>query len=187
MLVLGIDPGTATTGYGLVRETEQGGYAVVDYGVILTPAGMAPEGRLLLLYNRLVELILLHRPEQGAVEKLFFQRNVTTAIAVGQARGVAMLALAQQGITVAEYTPLEVKQAVTGYGGAQKMQVQMMIQALLELKELPRPDDAADALAVAVTHLQSYRMRALLDPADEASGDEASGEETRSDSFEDLL
>ena len=182
MLVLGIDPGTATTGYGLVRETEQGAYVVVDYGVILTPAGMALEKRLLLLYDRLNEIILLHHPEHGAVEKLFFQRNVTTAIAVGQARGVAMLALAQQGIFVAEYTPLEVKQAVTGYGGAQKLQVQQMIQALLELRELPRPDDAADALAVAVCHLQSYRMRALIDPANEASGEDAS-----SDTFEDLL
>ncbi len=162
MLVLGIDPGTATTGYGLVRETEQGGYAVVDYGVILTPAGEALEKRLLLLYNRLLEILLLHHPDHGAVEKLFFQRNVTTAIAVGQARGVAMLALAQKDVFVAEYTPLEVKQAVTGYGGAEKLQVQMMIQAILELAELPRPDDAADALAVAVCHLQNYRMRALL-------------------------
>ena len=163
MLVLGIDPGTATTGYGLVRETEQGGFVVVDYGVILTPAGEAPEKRLLLLYDRISEILLLHRPDHGAVEKLFFQRNVTTAIAVGQARGVVMLALAQKGLAVAEYTPLEVKQAVTGYGGAEKLQVQMMVQAILELAEIPRPDDAADALAVAVCHLQSYRFRALLD------------------------
>ena len=162
-MVLGIDPGTATTGYGLVRETEQGGFAVVDYGVILTPAGEALEKRLLMLYNRIMEILALHRPDHGAVEKLFFQRNVTTAIAVGQARGVAMLALAQKGLYVAEYTPLEVKQAVTGYGGAEKLQVQMMIQAVLQLAEMPRPDDAADALAVAVCHLQSYRMRALLD------------------------
>lgn len=163
MLVLGIDPGTATTGYGLVRETEQGGFVVVDYGVILTPAGEAAEKRLLLLYNRILEILLLHRPDHGAVEKLFFQRNVTNAIAVGQARGVVMLALAQKGLAVAEYTPLEVKQAVTGYGGAEKLQVQMMVQAILELVEMPRPDDAADALAVAVCHLQSYRFRALLD------------------------
>jgi crossover junction endodeoxyribonuclease RuvC len=162
MLVLGIDPGTATTGYGLVRETDQGGFVVVDYGVILTPAGEALEKRLLLLYDRIVEILLLHRPEHGAVEKLFFQRNVTNAMAVGQARGVAMLALAQQQVTVAEYTPLEVKQAITGYGGAEKLQVQMMVQAVLELEELPRPDDAADALAVAICHLQSYRLRALL-------------------------
>lgn len=162
MLVLGIDPGTATTGYGLVRETEQGSFAVVDFGVILTPAGEAPEKRLLLLYDRILEILLLHRPDYGAVEKLFFRRNVTTAIAVGQARGVVLLAMAQKGIEVAEYTPLEVKQAVTGYGGAEKLQVQMMIQAMLELPEIPRPDDAADALAIAFCHLQSYRMRALL-------------------------
>lgn len=163
MLVLGIDPGTATTGYGLVRDTEQGSLEVVDYGVILTPAGMSPEKRLLLLYDRLLEILLLHRPEQGAVEKLFFQRNVTTALAVGQARGVVLLALIQNGLTVAEYTPLEVKQAITGYGGADKLQVQMMVQAVLQLESLPKPDDAADALAIAVCHLQSYRYRALLD------------------------
>ena len=162
MLVLGIDPGTAATGYGLVRETDQGGFVVVGYGVILTPAGMLQEKRLLLLYQRLMEIILLHRPDCGAVEKLFFQRNVTTAIAVGQARGVVLLSMAQHGMPLEEYTPMEVKQAVSGYGGADKMQIQMMVQAILELPELPRPDDAADALAVAVCHIQSYRMRALL-------------------------
>lgn len=163
MLVLGIDPGTATTGYGLVQETAEGGYSVVAYGVILTPAGMAAEKRLLLLYQRLMELTLLHRPDCGAVEKLFFSRNVTTAIAVGQARGVVMLALAQQGLPVAEYTPMQVKQAITGYGGAEKMQIQLMVQALLGLPELPHPDDAADALAIAMCHLQSYRLQSLLD------------------------
>ena len=161
MLVVGIDPGTATTGYGFVREAPSGSLEVVDYGVILTPAHTPAEQRLLLLYNRLMELLLLHRPDRGAVEKLFFARNVTTAIAVGQARGVVMLGLAQQGIQTAEYTPLEIKQAVTGYGGAEKMQVQIMVQAILEMPELPRPDDAADALAVALTHLQSYRLREL--------------------------
>ncbi len=167
MLVLGIDPGTATTGYGLVRETPEGSVEVVDYGVILTPAGMAPEKRLLILYERLMEILLLHHPDQGAVEKLFFQRNVTNAIAVGQARGVVMLAMVQQKLPVAEYTPMEVKQAVTGYGGADKHQIQQMIQTLLDLPELPRPDDAADALAVAMTHVQHYRMRALLNPPEE--------------------
>lgn len=163
MLVLGIDPGTATTGYGLVHETADGGFAVVDYGVILTPAGMPSEKRLLLLYQRLTEIILLHRPESGAVEKLFFSRNVTTAIAVGQARGVVMLSFAQHEMPVAEYTPMEVKQAITGYGGADKRQIQMMVQAMLDLPELPQPDDAADALAVAMCHLQSYRLRSLMD------------------------
>lgn len=163
MLVLGIDPGTATTGFGLVDETPQGGYTVVDYGVILTPAGMAQEKRLLILFDRVNEILLLHRPDCGAVEKLFFQRNVTTALAVGQARGVAMLAMAQKGLPVAEYTPMEVKQAVTGYGGADKHQIQVMMMTILDLDALPHPDDAADALAVAVCHLQSYRMRSLLD------------------------
>jgi len=162
MLVLGIDPGTATTGYGLVRELEDGSLTVVGYGVILTPAKTPQEQRLLMLYDRLRELLLLHRPDSGAVEKLFFQRNVTTAIAVGQARGVILLGMAQFAIPVFEYTPLEVKQSITGYGGAEKLQVQMMVQAVLQLPELPRPDDAADALAIAVCHVQSYRMRALL-------------------------
>ena len=162
MLVLGIDPGTATTGYGLVRETVHGDMEVVGFGVILTPSGMSQEKRLLLLHNRLNDILLLHRPDHGAVEKLFFHRNVTNAIAVGQARGVILLSLAMREILVAEYTPLEVKQAVSGYGAADKRQVQMMVQAILSLSEIPRPDDAADALAVAICHLQSYRMRSLL-------------------------
>lgn len=137
---------------------------MVDYGVILTPAGLSQEKRLLLLYQRLLEIMLLHRPDCGAVEKLFFSRNVTTAISVGQARGVILLCMAQQGLPVGEYTPMEIKQSVTGYGGAEKRQVQLMVQSILELENLPQPDDAADALAVAVCHLQSYRMRALLDP-----------------------
>jgi crossover junction endodeoxyribonuclease RuvC len=157
MLVLGIDPGTATTGYGLVRETQQGGIESVEFGTILTPAGMEAEKRLLLLYERLNEIILLHQPESGAVEKLFFSRNVTTAISVGQARGVVLLAMAQHGLSIGEYTPMEVKQAVSGYGGADKRQVQMMVQTLLELDQLPKPDDAADALAIAICHLHSYR------------------------------
>ncbi len=163
MLVLGVDPGTATTGFGLVREAADGALTVVDFGVILTPAKMPLENRLLLLHERLQEILLLHRPDSGAVEKLFFSRNVTTAIAVGQARGVVLLSMAQSGLKVYEYTPLEVKQAITGYGGADKLQVQMMVQAVLQLPELPRPDDAADALAIAICHLQSYRMKQLTD------------------------
>ncbi len=157
MLVLGIDPGTATTGYGLVNETDQGSLEVAEFGVISTPAGLEAEKRLLLLFDRITEIILLHHPVLGAVEKLFFRRNVTTAISVGQARGVALLAMAQHHLRVAEYTPMEVKQAVTGYGGADKHQVQVMVQAILQLDDLPRPDDAADALAVAICHLHSYR------------------------------
>jgi crossover junction endodeoxyribonuclease RuvC len=119
---------------------------------------MPPGQRLLMLYRDLEELIASHRPDTCAVEKLFFQRNVSTAIAVGQARGVVMLAIAQAGIEVAEYTPNEVKQAVVGYGSAQKRQVQEMVRTLLALPEIPKPDDAADALAIAITHLHTQRF-----------------------------
>jgi crossover junction endodeoxyribonuclease RuvC len=158
MLALGIDPGTATTGYGFVHENSQGELEAVDFGVILTPVHTPQETRLLLLYTRLKDLLLLHRPDCCAVEKLFFQRNVTTAIGVGQARGVILLAAAETGLEVSEYTPLEIKQAVVGYGGAEKYQVQVMVKALLRLSEIPKPDDAADALAVAICHLHTSRM-----------------------------
>ena len=161
MMVIGIDPGTATTGFGLVQEDEDGGLKVIDYGAIQTPPGIAMPERLLSLYERLKEILLLHRPESGAVEKLFFQRNVTTAISVGQARGVALLALAQMNLPVMEYTPLEIKQAVAGFGGAGKRQVQQMVRALLGMDDIPRPDDAADALAVAICHLHSAGMRRI--------------------------
>lgn len=163
MLVIGIDPGTATTGYGLVREREQdGNLECVAYGVVTTPAGQPLAKRLQTIHRQLKEIILLHRPESGAVEKLFFQTNVKTAIAVGQGRGVAMLALADCNLEVGEYTPLQVKQAVAGYGGADKRQMQEMVRAVLELEDIPKPDDAADALAVAICHLYSFRMNAAL-------------------------
>lgn len=156
-LALGIDPGTATTGYGLVRLAPDGGLAAVKFGVILTPAHTPDHERLLALYRELKELILLHRPDSVGVEKLFFQRNVSTAITVGQARGVILLAIAEAGLEVGEYTPNEVKQAVVGYGSAGKKQVQEMVRTLLGLTEIPKPDDAADALAVAITHLHTHR------------------------------
>lgn len=159
MLVVGIDPGTATTGYGLVHEANDGTLVPVTYGAISTSPKLPLPERLLILHNELVELLALHHPDQAAVEKLFFQTNAKTAIAVGQARGVILLALAQAKIAIAEYTPLEVKQAVAGYGNAPKNQVQQMVRAILGLDELPRPDDAADALAVAICHIHSYRMR----------------------------
>jgi crossover junction endodeoxyribonuclease RuvC len=164
MLVVGIDPGTATTGYGFIRETPQGELEAVDFGVILTRAGQPAENRLQEIYQKLKELLFLHHPESGAVEKLFFQNNVTSAIAVGQARGVVLLALAEAGLHVSEYTPMEVKQAIVGYGGADKNQVQQMVRALLNLPEIPRPDDAADALAVAICHLHSRRFTKLSEP-----------------------
>ena len=156
-LVLGIAPGPATTGYGFVRQRDDDSLEAVAYGVITTPAKMPAHERLVSIYEELNELLLLHRPERCAVEKLFFQKNVTNAIAVGQARGVVMLALAQAGMDPGEYTPNEIKLAVAGYGGAGKRQVQEMVRMLLTLDDIPRPDDAADALAVAITHIHTNR------------------------------
>src|SRR5919106_3157310 len=156
-LALGIDPGTATTGYGLVRLLQDGSLVAVKYGVILTPKEATAPARLVTLYDELQDILEQHKPETAAVEKLFFSRNVTTALAVGQARGVVMLCLQQAGIEAFEYTPNEIKQAVAGYGSAQKRQVQEMVRALLLLSEIPKPDDAADALAVAITHLHTKR------------------------------
>jgi crossover junction endodeoxyribonuclease RuvC len=161
MLVLGIDPGTATTGYGLIRDSSSGELESVTYGIVSTPKNTSPESRLLEIYNRITDLVNLHHPDTAAVEKLFFQRNVTTALAVGQARGVVLLVLAQKNMLVSEYTPMEVKQAVAGYGGADKNQVQQMVKAILHLDDIPRPDDAADALAVAICHCHAYRYKRL--------------------------
>jgi crossover junction endodeoxyribonuclease RuvC len=158
MLVIGIDPGIAITGYGLIQENSDGSVQCVDYGVIRTPADEAPEKRLLILYEEIGKILLLHHPACAGVEKLFFQHNVKTAMAVGQARGVAMLALAQAHIEVSEYTPNEVKQSLTGYGAAKKDQVQQMVKTVLNLPEIPQPDDAADALAVAFCHLNCKHM-----------------------------
>ena len=166
MLAIGIDPGTAITGYGVVEEGQDGSLTVIDYGSIETTADDSMPERLMQLYKQLKELINLHQPESGAVEKLFFARNVRTALTVGQARGVALLALAEAGVVLAEYTPNEVKQAVAGFGGADKSQVQKMVQALLGLEEIPQPDDAADALAVAICHLHSARIRSLGELSD---------------------
>ena len=162
MLVIGIDPGTAITGFGVISENQDGSIIAVDYGAIRTPAGVPMQERLSIIYNDLSKVLLLHKPQLAAVEKLFFQRNVTTALAVGQARGVALLALDQAGIEAAEYTPLQVKQAVAGYGGADKNQVQLMVRAILSLPEIPKPDDAADALAVAICRLHSYAMEEII-------------------------
>lgn len=161
MLVIGIDPGTATTGYGIVEENNRNEIRAVEYGVVSTAAGLPAEIRLLEINQKINEILLLHRPDCGAVEKLFFQRNVTTAIAVGQARGVILLSLAQAGLPVSEYTPNEVKQSVTGYGSADKKQVQEMVRTILGLKSIPKPDDAADALAIAICHIHSIGYQKL--------------------------
>lgn len=160
MRVLGIDPGTATTGYGVVEEQE-GGLRALAYGAISTPAGQPLPLRLQTIYRELTALVAAWEPGGAAVEELFFSQNVRTAIHVGQARGVALLAMADTGLTVAEYTPLAVKQAVTGYGRADKAQMQEMVRVLLGLPEVPQPDDAADALAVAICHLHSARLTEL--------------------------
>ena len=160
MRVLGIDPGTATTGYGVVEETEEG-LRVLAYGVVTTPPDLSLPQRLQAIYRELRRLVREWQPDAAAVEELYFNVNVRTAMGVGQARGVALLAMADEGLTVAEYGPGEVKQALTGYGGAEKRQMQEMVRMLLGLPSIPRPDDAADALAVAICHLHSARLRAL--------------------------
>jgi crossover junction endodeoxyribonuclease RuvC len=162
MIVIGIDPGIAITGYGIICQKENGKLAVADYGAIVTSqSGCNDSERLLLIYRRLNEILALHRPQAAAVEKLFFQKNARTAMAVGQARGVALLALAQNTVQVYEYAPVEIKQALTGYGGADKRQMQEMVKLRLSLREVPKPDDVADALAIAICHLQSYRLQNL--------------------------
>jgi crossover junction endodeoxyribonuclease RuvC len=149
VIVLGIDPGTARTGYGIVAR-EGGRLQVVDFGCFETVPDRPLEARLMLIHEAITLLIEEHRPEALGVERVFFNRNAQTAFAVGQARGVVLLAAAQHGLPIHEFGPHEVKMAVTGYGRASKAQVQRMVQALLGLADLPRPDDAADALAVAV-------------------------------------
>lgn len=157
MQILGIDPGTAIMGYGLIEK--QGNRLIpITYASWRTPAHTPMPERLLTLYTGMHALIEAHRPDQVAVEELFFNRNTTTAISVAQARGVVLLAAAQAGIPVYEYTPLQVKQAVVGYGRADKKQVQQMVRALLNLNEIPKPDDTADALAIAICHAHSANL-----------------------------
>ena len=162
MLIVGVDPGTATTGYALVAEDAEGEIRLVRYGVIETRAGEPMPLRLLSIHADLSALIRETGPEVMAVEELFFSRNVTTALTVGQARGVVLLAAAQAGLPVFEYKPAQVKQALVGYGGASKTQMQEMVRMMLGLAEIPRPDDAADAIAVGICHLHSQRLQQLI-------------------------
>ena len=168
-LVLGVDPGTAITGYGLVWG-EGDDLRLVDYGVITTPSDESQPQRLQEIYRQLTALIQERQPAAAAVEKLFFSRNVRTALSVGQARGVVLLAIANADLEIHEYTPLEVKQAVVGYGRATKNQVQEMVKVLLGLDTVPQPDDAADAIAVAICHIHSARMLSLARQAEENWG-----------------
>jgi crossover junction endodeoxyribonuclease RuvC len=151
MRIIGVDPGTATTGFGII-EHDHGKSTFVDAGVITTPAGQPMPLRLITLHTELAQVIAETHPDQSAVELLYFATNVTTAISVGQARGVILLTLAEAGLMPGEYTPMQIKQAVTGYGGAKKPQIQEMVRVLLKLPTIPRPDDAADGLAIAITH-----------------------------------
>ena len=161
MLSLGIDPGTASLGYGFVREREDGSLQHVDHGVIRTPADMPMAQRLGRIHDALTASIAQYRPDRAAVEELFFARNVTTAITVAQARGVVLLTLQIAKLPIAEYKPNFIKQSVAGYGGADKAQMQEMVRLLLDLDEAPRPDDASDALAAAITDLHSYRLHSI--------------------------
>lgn len=157
MRILGIDPGIAIVGFGFVDRIGSK-LSPVQYGSIQTSADTDPGERLVQIYDAIVQLIDKYRPEALAIEKLFFNRNVTTAFSVGQARGVIVLAAVQRGLSVTEYTPLQVKQAVVGYGQADKHQVQEMVRMLLHLSSRPKPDDVADALAVAICHAHSSTL-----------------------------
>jgi len=161
VIVLGIDPGTAITGWGLVSR-EGDTLALVDYGTINTSPGTALPLRLQTIYRELGHIVSHHQPDAVAVERLFFNKNARTAMAVGQARGVALLAVADAGLSLHEYTPLEVKQSVCGYGRASKEQIQKLVQMLLGLDIIPQPDDAADAIAVAICHIHSSRLQSVL-------------------------
>ena len=160
MRVIGIDPGTAITGWG-VEEGSGSDLKMIAVGTITTSAGTPLPERLQIIYRELTVIIGQWQPSTAAIEELFFSKNAKTALAVGHGRGVAMLALANADLSITEYKPLEVKQAITGHGGADKKQMQQMVKLLLALEDIPRPDDAADALAIAICHLHSARLRLL--------------------------
>lgn len=161
MLVLGIDPGTAITGFGLVKKV-QGGEKPISYGVIRTSSAMEMPQRLAKIYREYNQLLDEYKPDAVAIEQLFHHKNAKTVITVAQSRGILLMAAALRDITIIEYTPLQVKQAVTGYGKADKKQMQIMVQKILGLKVPPQPDDAADALAIALCHLHSFRLSNIL-------------------------
>ena len=161
MIILGIDPGFAITGYGIVKY-EGNKFCPVDYGAITTASTMELPKRLLHLHDSLAELICGYKPDAIAIEELFFNKNIKTALTVGHGRGVAVLAAAESGVDVFEYTPLQVKQSVVGYGRAEKGQVQQMVKIILNLSKIPKPDDVADALAIAICHGHSHRMSGLI-------------------------
>lgn len=157
MIILGIDPGFAITGYGIIKY-EGNKFSVIDYGKIETNAGVQLCKRLLAINEKLDELIFKYKPNAVSVEKLFFNKNIKTALDVGHGRGVAIFSAAKAGVEVFEYTPLQVKQSVSGYGRADKTQIQKMVKLILNLDKIPKPDDIADALAVAICHGHSYKI-----------------------------
>ena len=162
-ITLGVDPGTATVGYAVVSE-ERSKLKLHVCDVITTPSDMPFPQRLSVIFHGISEIIKLYQPQDASVEELFFARNARTAIAVGQGRGIILLACAEAGLPVGEYTPMQVKQAVQGYGSATKHQVGEMVKMLLNLDAVPKPDDAADAAAIAICHLHSSRLNSLLKP-----------------------
>ena len=160
MRILGIDPGLATMGYGVI-ESNGDRHKLIQFGVLKTQAGQPTPQRLRSIYIGVQQLMEIYEPEEVAFEELFFSKNITTGMAVSAARGAALAAVAQKTDEIYEYTPMQVKLAVTGHGKAEKNQVQQMVKALLGMKEIAKPDDAADAIAVAITHANSMRMKPL--------------------------
>lgn len=152
MIILGVDPGLATLGYGVIEKNEQGAFRMLDYGVVLTPKNEGLPVRLAMLEEGLNKVLEKYHPDEVAMEELFFSKNITTGIAVAHARGVALLTCVKECGKLYEYTPMQVKQALTGYGKAEKKQIQTMVATMLHLEEIPKPDDAADALAIALCH-----------------------------------
>ena len=161
MIILGIDPGLATLGYGVI-EAVNDKRRLIQYGTLTTPAGQPMPQRLRAIFQGMNQLMDIYNPDDVAFEELFFSKNITTGMAVSAARGVALVAVVQRTDNLYEYTPMQIKQAVTGYGGADKHQVQQMVRMLLNMKEIARPDDAADALAVALTHANSMHMKKMF-------------------------
>ena len=161
MVILGIDPGLATLGYGVI-EVQGDKRRLIQFGTVNTPAKTPMPQRLQMIYRGVGQLMDIYKPDEIAFEELFFAKNITTGMAVSAARGVALLAVVERNENLYEYTPMQIKQAVTGYGGADKHQVQMMVKALLNMKEVAKPDDAADALAVALTHANSANMKKMF-------------------------
>ncbi|MBU1178571.1 crossover junction endodeoxyribonuclease RuvC [Patescibacteria group bacterium] len=160
MIILGIDPGTAITGFGLVEKTGSK-IKYIKCGCVTTCAGLPLAERIKCIYDDILALIKEYQPVAAAVEELFFFKNVKTAITVAQARGGILLAIQQFGLPLAEYTPLQIKQSLTGYGRADKLQIQQMVKRILRLNKIPQPDDAADALAVAICHANSEKLNSI--------------------------